>query len=228
MVGQVLDGAWALYARHFARVVAVAALVYLLLNLFTAFLGLFFSDSEGDVFMYSVLRTIIGLVGYFWVQGALVVAVADVREGKDDMSLRDLYARARPVLPALLLAGVLAALGIGVGLFLFVIPGLYMLTRWAVVTPVLVVERVGVLEAFGRSSRLVKGSAWSVFAIVVISIALTWVAWALIGGFVGAAIGGFVGAWVGNLIANALVTPFFAIAIAILYFRLRDLSPDTE
>ena len=60
-------------------------------------------------------------------------------------------------------AGVLATIGIFVGLALLIVPGLVLLTWWLVVSPVIMLEHRPVLESFGRSRALVRGSAWPVF-----------------------------------------------------------------
>jgi len=42
---------------------------------------------------------------------------------------------------------ILAALGIGIGFVLLIVPGLVLLTLWSVVAPVAVIERPGVFSA---------------------------------------------------------------------------------
>ena len=56
----------------------------------------------------------------------------------------------------------LAGLGIAVGFVLFIVPGLFLMTIWAAVAPVVVLERPGVFAAFGRSRELVRGHGWTV------------------------------------------------------------------
>ena len=51
----------------------------------------------------------------------------------------------------LLVAGLLAGICIALGFVLLIVPGLVLLTIWAVIAPVIVIERTGALEAFGRS-----------------------------------------------------------------------------
>ena len=59
------------------------------------------------------------------------------------------------------MAGILAGIAIGIGLlFLLFAPGLFLLTIWAVLAPVIVIERVGAIESFGRSRGLVRGERW--------------------------------------------------------------------
>ena len=59
-------------------------------------------------------------------------------------------------------------LGILVGFILLIVPGLFLLTIWAVVAPVTVLERPGIFAAFGRSRELVRGHGWTVFGALVL------------------------------------------------------------
>ena len=51
---------------------------------------------------------------------------------------------------------------------LVIAPGLYLITIWAVIVPVIVIERSGALAAFGRSRQLVRGRGLHVFATLVL------------------------------------------------------------
>ena len=52
---------------------------------------------------------------------------------------------------------------------LLIVPGLFLLTIWAVTAPAIVVERRGAIEAFGRSHELVRGEGWTVFGAIVVA-----------------------------------------------------------
>jgi hypothetical protein len=62
-----------------------------------------------------------------------------------------------PVFWPLVAVSILFGIGVGIGFVLPIIPGLMLLVIWSVVAPVTVLERVGVLAAFGRSGELVRG-----------------------------------------------------------------------
>ena len=92
-------------------------------------------------------------------QGALVYAVEDVRDGRIDSSIGELFERVRPYLGTLIISGILAGLGIAVGLVLLIVPGLILLTWWCLIVPVIVLEGRQVGEAFTRSRELVLAVA---------------------------------------------------------------------
>jgi hypothetical protein len=161
------------------------------------------------------------VIGTTWLQGAFVYAVQDARDGTFDSSLREVFARVSPAIVPLVVAGLLAGIGIGIGFVLLVVPGLFLLTIWAVIAPVIVIERTGALDAFGRSRALVRGHGWTVFGIVVITGLLSGIA----SGLLQAAFSflpRFLEILIGGTIAQAVVAPFVAIALALTYFRLRE------
>ena len=72
-------------------------------------------------------------------------------------------------LPAAIGVAILAGLGIGLGMVLLIVPGLFLMTMWAVVIPSAVIERTGVGASFTRSSSLTEGRRWRVFGVIVVS-----------------------------------------------------------
>jgi hypothetical protein len=106
-------------------------------------------------------------------QGIVVSLVKDVQDGRRDYSVQDLLDQAWPVVLPLIGVGILAGIAIGIGFLLLLIPGLILLTIWSVVAPVIVVERSGVFDAFGRSRALVKGNGWQVFGVIVVVYLIT-------------------------------------------------------
>ena len=108
------------------------------------------------------LATVVQIIAAFLVQAALVKAVQDVRDGRADLSLGETVSAATPSLGTVAIASILAGIVISIGLALLIVPGLILLTIWAVIVPVIVIERSGALASFGRSRQLVRGSGWHV------------------------------------------------------------------
>jgi hypothetical protein len=220
-VGGVLSEAIALYRRFFGRFFLTAAAVFVVIDLLAAIAADAQADADDAVAAFwSLLGVLAALVGSLWVQGALTATVADVRDGRSDDDIEATYRRVRPTLVPLLLAGLLAGLGIAAGLVLLVVPGLFLLTRWVLVTPIVVLERRRPVEALRRSWHLVRGHAWTAFGVILVTVAIAIIAQVIsLAAFAWLPV--FLQNWIGGLVANSLVTPFLALAWTLMYFHLR-------
>jgi hypothetical protein len=225
-VGGVLGEAWGLYTKFFRRFFVVAAIVFLIINLFNATLGWLVGTGSGLTILVALFTAVVSLVGTFWLQGALVYAVDDVRDGRIDSSIGQLFERVEPYVGRLIGAGILAGLGIALGFVLLIVPGLILLTWWCLIAPVIVLEKKHIGESFSRSRELVRGHAWTVFGIVIITVLASAIASGLIQSIF-SFLGPFLRYWIGGTIANAIVDPFIAVALTLMYFHLRG-SPAAE
>jgi Membrane domain of glycerophosphoryl diester phosphodiesterase len=222
-IGAVLTEAWRLYTRFFTRFVGIAAIVFLIVGLADALLRAVAGDGALVYFIWALFSVAVSIVGYFWLQGALVEAVRDVRDGSVDASVQELFARVRPRLPALISAGILAGLGIAVGLVLLIVPGLYLLTRWSMIAPAIVLEGRSAGESFGRSSDLVRGESWNVFAVILLTIVAAAIGGGIIGGIIGlllAPLPDLLASWIASIVVNSIVAPWVALAWTVMYFHL--------
>jgi hypothetical protein len=157
-------------------------------------------------------------------QGMVVGLVRDVQDGRRDSSVDDLIRATGPVVLPLIGAGILAGLGIGVGFLLFVIPGLILLTIWSVIAPVIVVERSGVIDAFGRSRALVRGNGWQVFGVIVIVFLIVIVVQTVLGAIAAGIDDSVAMRIIFNVIGSTLTAPIVALVAAVIYFRLREIE----
>ena len=168
---------------------------------------------------WGLVGALIGIVGYFWVQGALVELVRDVRDGRADRTIGETYEAVRPRLPALIVAGILAGIGIFIGLVLVIVPGLFLLTIWSMIVPVIVLEGRSAGESFTRSREIVRGNGWSVFGLLVVTFLIIIVTSVVIQ-LIFTPLPNFLEVWLGSLVAHSLTVPFAAAALTTAYFRL--------
>jgi hypothetical protein len=210
--GGVVSETFAVYGENFAALIGGALVVFVIVGLVAGLL-----DSTGSVIL-NLLATVVRLVGYAVFVGFVVHLVQDVRDGRRDHSMGDLFAAATPVIVSLIVFGILFGLGVGIGLFLLIIPGLFLLTMWSAGAPAIVVEGIGSIDAFGRSWNLVKGHGWSVFGALVLILLIVFVIQIVLV-LIGAAIG-LGGVIVASIIASALTAPIYSIAVSVIYFEL--------
>jgi uncharacterized membrane protein len=211
----VLAEAWALYKAHWRHLVPIALVVYLAVSV----LSTLFAVTLGWIGL--ILALIVSLTGVFLVQGALTHAVEDVRDGRADLSLGETLDAVKPKVGAIALASIVAGLGIGLGLILLIIPGLILLTLWILIVPVIVLEDVPWIQAFGRSGELVKGYGFQVFGILILTLLLRIVFNAVLG-VLTAFFPETLQTFVVEVIGGSLTAPFVAATWTLLYFRLRE------
>jgi hypothetical protein len=165
-----------------------------------------------------IVGALVGLAAGFLYTGYVVKLVQDVRDGRRDFSMGELFSHAAPYLGTLILAGILAGIAIAIGFVLIIIPGLILLTIWAVISPAIVVEDKGVFESFGRSRELVRGHGWQVFGAIVLTFLIIVVV-GIVLSLIGAAIGD-AGLVILRAVGNVITAPVWALVASILFFDL--------
>ncbi|WP_369068759.1 hypothetical protein [Kineococcus terrestris] len=143
-----------------------------------------------------LVSTLLQVVAVLVLNGMLILAVSRAVLGQRT-GLAELWRLTRPrvlalvavsllvtvavlVLGALLLAPGIAllatevsvgagALALVAGLLAWLVLGAFVYVRWALATPALLLERLGVGASLGRSWRLVRGSWWRVFGILALT-----------------------------------------------------------
>jgi hypothetical protein len=220
--GMIIGQAWELYKRHWRHLIPVALAVYVLVGLLTLLLSVLLG------WVGALLGILVFFAGVFWLQGALVLAVDDVRDGRADLSIRETLNRVLPRLNTLTLAGLLAGFGIGIGFLLLIVPGLYLLTIWLLIVPAIMLEGHGVMSSFGRSRELVRGYGWSVFGVIVLTVAIS-LAVVISVSIVEAVLDSRLITFLLDIATETATAPFFALAWTLTYFELHALKePEGE
>jgi hypothetical protein len=210
----VIGEAWALYKAHWRHLLPISFLVYVAIAVVGAILVLLLG------WFGALVAFVVSLAGLFWVQGALATAVHDIRDGRADLSISETFERVRPQLGAIAVAGILAGLGIFLGLLLLIVPGLVLLTWWVVIIPVIALERTSAGAAFGRSRELVRGYGWNVFGVIVLTFLLL-IGFGIVLSIVLSPLDDWLQNAVSNIVNGGLTTPFVALVWTLLYLRLR-------
>jgi hypothetical protein len=218
---RVFERIFEIYRDQFTLLIPAALVVFVPVAIVS---GLIYAGDVG--ILGALIVAAIGTIATYWFQGMVVEAARDILDGRRDHTVGSLMRSAAPVIGPLLLAGILAGFAIGLGLLLLIVPGLYLLTIWAVLAPVIVIERRSALEAFGRSRGLVRGHGWQVFGVIVVLFVLQFVVTAVIQSIANSVADSVVGYSVADLLVRLLVAPLSALAAAVLFFELKALRDE--
>lgn len=188
--------------------------------------------------LFSLLVTILlGIIA----QGVLVRVTVAFSEGRKASLGESVMAGLRVALPLFVL-GVLSALGLALGFLLLVVPGVILYMMWSVAAPSLVEERLGPIEAFGRSRHLTRGARWKIFGLTLVVLVVYWIVSGVVAALTIASYGGLEqvaasaaqGPSLVQLAVNAVVATLYSAVSGVippsLYVELRDWKdgPQTE
>src|SRR5262245_46584919 len=208
----VLTEAWNLYRRFAAHFLLISFVIYLITAALVALLSL------GGV-AGAIVGAVISFAATYVVQASLIKAVQDVRDGRVDLDFSETVRAAGPSTLPVIGASILAGIGITIGLFLLIVPGLILLTFWCLIVPFIVLGGSGVFESFGNSWRTVRGYAWNVFGTYVL-VFLILIAFSIVLGFVLILLPLWLRSFVNSVVTGTLIAPFLALVATLLYYRL--------
>lgn len=163
---------------------------------------------------------IVVLVLSIVLQGALIVATANDLSGKP-VDFGTCINRALAKFFPLLGLGILLSLGVGAGFLLLFVPGVILYLMWMVASPVLMVEQTGVIDSFGRSRALTKGSRWqllgllAIFFIFSMIVAIPFSLFAVVSPSI---------AMIGNALSSTVTSAFASAGVAAIYIELRNVK----
>lgn len=187
-----------------------------------------------------VVSALLTVIFSMLTQGALVRATAAYAEGRKASIGEAALTGLRAAFPLFVL-GILLGLGLFLGFALLIVPGIILYLMWAVAAPALVEEKIGVIDAFGRSRYLTSGARWKIFGLGLIMVVIYLIFGGIsstllvsiygVQGFADALQGGLPFAFLlVSLVLTTLVTAIVTTIQTSLYIELRDWKdgPATE
>ncbi len=155
------------------------------------------------------------------VYGGIVAALVLASRGGAERTLGDVL-RELPIM-RLVAVDLLWVVVVAAGLVAFVIPGLVFIVWFALVAPVVEIERTGVADAFRRSRQLVRRRFWLVAALVLPLLAIEDSLGSLAQSVSFWGLGdGVIGDWAGSVLANLVTSPPYALAATLLFLGLSE------
>lgn len=209
-VGQILDLAFRLYARRLLLFVFLAAIVLVPYGVVTALVTHSKHGAAGAELILTLAD--LALVNPF-VAAMQMQVLTDLGEGREP-NIPDVLARGLRVLAVVAAAGIITFICEFAGLLFFIVPGLILAVRLAVVAPAAASGGISWPEAISRSFRLTKRNFWRVLGLLAIQGVLTYLALAIESqNSISAAIIG--------VVLSILAQSFCTLLISLLYFDLR-------
>lgn len=221
---ELLERAWAMYRREPWLFLALTAVTVVPVGILSAVAATAATDQSDLARAGAILGiALIPALLLLPVSGA-AVAIATVRRlGGDSIGVGAALERVGIRFWILFAALVLVTLGVIVGLFALVIPGIFLGILWLFAGPAVVIEGKGITDSLRRSQDLVRGAWWTVFLawlLIQVVTAIAQLAIGILGTAILTPLEGTALAWgegIWSTLTQLVVQPFGLIAIAILY-----------
>ena len=222
-----LDDAFGLYRRHLGLFVLLAAGVVIPVDLIVSGIGLGqlssgydSSPSAGATLVPAAVSALVTVPLITAMNVRAILAISGGRTPTAGEAAREGLDLFTPVLLAVLMVGA----GITLGIFALIVPGVIMAVHWSVVAQVVTIEGARGPAALRRSWQLVKGDAWWVLGVLLVTNIIA----SLLAGIVtlpaAAAAESADSALIlllASMAAEIFTLSFLAIATTILFFTLR-------
>ncbi len=209
-VGQILDLAFRLYAQRARLFLLLASIVLVPYGVVAALVTRASHVSTSAELVLTLVD--LALVNPF-VTAMQMQVLSDLGEARDPR-IPGVLARGLRVLPVVAAADIIAFLAEFAGLLVFIVPGVLLAVRLAVVAPAAATGATTWPAALSRSFRLTRGNFWRVFGLLVIQAVLTYLALAIESQRAAFAL-------VLGLALSILAQSFCTLLISLLYFDLR-------
>jgi len=242
-IGDLLDETFRIYRRHFLLFAGISVILaipsaglagYSFFSVFTTLLNASTAVAAPD-FNSFLPSLVVLLVGYLvtlllapFTSAAVVYAACESAQGRPVTvwtALRGVLRRYFAIFGYVFLIVLMAIVFCLLPLWIWIWVG------WVAVLPVMFVENAGLVQAMGRSWRLVEGRWWRTFLILFLVLLVWYFSGVALQAFLSLAnylIGIFVSSYLAlaisqgaAVILQALVTPLVQIAIVLIYFDLR-------
>lgn len=219
--------AFSVYSRHFPTFIGLAAAVVIPVQVVVSGIGAERLWGPWDETPDPIALVVFPALANVLVVGPLLAAMtihalADLGAGRQPSAARSIGAGLElfpAVFLALLLVDVVVALAA-----VTVVLAIYLLVRWWLVLPAVVLEERRGPDALSRSSELVRGSWWPTFGVWLIAtfgaIVITAVVVAQFADLIDATNSDAI-AFLAELLGQTFTAPAFALVTAFYYFHLR-------
>jgi hypothetical protein len=218
-LGEILDGAFAVYRRHFGTLFGIAVVCYGI----PALLDIMVELRGGVLYAWGTwtLARVLNAIGGLIAAGATVKVVSDAFLGQEPVMGDAMYFAAGRMW-RILVAGIAKYLLILLASILLIVPGIIVACGYAVVVQAVVLEDLAApTDALGRSWSLTRDFKGKAFFLGVVLFALLMIPTLMVGSF--AALVPVAAVFLTSLamVVQLLVYPVFGCAFTLFYYDLR-------
>jgi len=235
-LGALLQRTLDLVRRHLAVLVACVAIVVAPFVLVGGVAAVLLGEGgERTYQLGSTLMAVVASLGGLIAVAACISVVLRERAG-EPISVSAALGSGLRHYPAVLAVTLIVALAVFAGVIACILPGLYLLVRWAMAVPALLVEGGSVGDALTRGWAVVENRWWLTFGFLiagyllpaVVALVLQQATIALFGlGQETRSPGGLVGLGVAQVVGTCVSMPFTAVFLVLLYTDLAATLPAT-
>ena len=233
-VGDIIDASFTVYRRRFGPMIAVCLLLVFIPWVVSLVGGCTtVNNTTSCDSAIGWLGSIAHQIGFVVASAAATIVAAEAYAGMSSDWRQSTAAGLRRIVPIIVVT-VVAAVLIGIGAVLILIPGIFLAASFAVATPALMIERAGPIESLKRSWHLATGERWRIIGAGLSMIIIGIVVFGIIAAIVFLALSGLAGMSDGDssyyvqLIVTLLSVPLSAAVGAVLYVDLKVRKEDLD
>ncbi len=219
-IGFVLQRAIETYVKFWRTMLGLALAIQIPVALIDALLT--GSSLLAGRVILGLVSLVVSVVAGVVVSGMFVLLFDDVRDGRQDRTIAEYFNATTPRFGPLCITGFLVGLGVFGGLLLLVVPGVILMVWWSLSGVVVMLEQKDGTAAMRRSKEIVRGNAWRLFGLILLSSIMAGVVTAITGAVLTLVLpgaGSFASVFVGSL-AGVIALPFSSIVPVVAYFDL--------
>ena len=223
-VGDVLARAWNIFTGNILFFLGITLLIYIAIFMAVGAVILLFTLAGWGTSMVwlMVVGAFLGVVLFIALNtiGEAVLLLGAFQQMRGEplsvsAALQRTFTRFLPLIGL----GILWALALIVGFMLLVVPSIILLCMWWVIVPACVVEGLGPIASFSRSSDLTRGYRWKIFGLVVVLFVMNGIGSKIVELLFGLA--GETMSAVGSLLWFVAWTAFWSCVLIMTYHDLR-------
>lgn len=218
-IGTILSRTFDLYGSHWRTMLTLAGVFAVIQALLQ---GIIASSDTTAAVVIAIVSVVPSIVLSFVLSGMFTLLVADIRDGRQDETLGEIFGRTTPLLVPLILTSLLAGFFVVLGFIALIVGAIVVGVFLSLVGSVVMLENRAYMDAIKRSWSMVSGVFWPMLGLIIVVAIIGGVANALINTVLTSLLPGAIGTVIAGAIAYTVTMPIQAMPPVLAYFQLRE------